>query len=1434
MLLSLFVLAAVLLGFTACSDMMEKLGNISLTIVLDTPDVQAASYSLEGLHTNLNSRFTLRDITPPRHSLSSLKKGTWDLTVTAFNADGDQIGAGTSRVDLKEGQIAETTLLVVFNQAVPTASGFTFAAPTRFDSSDGILSGTTANMEYRLASEPEDTPYTACTEGTTILGTGTYLVRYAAAHGLRASEPLSVTVPQYQPIQLTIGDPALTTGKVYDGTTEVSGTVTLGALGGVRESDTVTVSARTTYDDKSSGSGKTITLTYTLGGPDAGNYIKPVDKTVTGSIEKKPLTISGTTITNSKVYDGATSSAVISHGALSGIVTGDTVTVTASAAYIDNSAGTDKTITVSYTLGDTDAANYHKPIDDSSFIGEITKKQLTVSSTEPTLAKQYDGTTSVQLQNSGNLIGVVPGDAVTLQTTATYADTTIGSGKQITVRYAISGDTTNYLVPENATFNGGQITQKQLTVSNLALTSSKVYDGTTSVAAPTFSFDGQVLGEDVRVTATATYDSPTAGNVKQITVAYALEGTDKGNYLKPIDPAATFMGVISKKQLTASGTELTLTKVYDGNTAAAITVSGTLSGIAAGDAVDFSVTAAYTSETAGESKDIIVVYSLTGDAKDNYVKPESYVRVGVIQKRQLQVTTPTTVATTKIYDRTLSAQITQYSSLSGVIPGDTVTLATTAAYVTKSAEIDKSIWVHYAIDGADKSNYIQPADVLATSQGVITKKQLTVTGTTITASKVYDGTTSAAVGLPGSLAGVVSGDSVYVSATAAYDTKAAGTGKPITLTYTLFGTDQNNYFKPVDSIASQAGEITPKQLGIQILDLPSNKVYDGTTSAAAPTFNLYGKIGSDDVALTATATYETPTAEIGKKISIVYSLSGIDQNNYLKPNDLLTTPSCAIIKKQLTISEPTLETTAKVYDGTTAVAGTVTPGTLSGVVEGDDVTVGAAASYQSANVTYGVSGGEFNPITVVYSLSGLNAINYYPPVNKQLSGAIVKKQLSVSNTVFPASKVYDKTSTITITSPGTLSGVIGSDDVSLSNVVAYFSGIASDDVGTNKAVTINYTISGTHANNYHLNSDTSKKASITAAMLTATVGDYTQQYGSAVPAFTVNVTGFVAGDSATNIWGYTAPTATAGTNSSSAAGTYTIRISGGSAPNYSFNMTDTGTLTIVKPAGPAISGTIDGYYPTSNENQTIVNITGFTPNQTGIEAEIASYGTFIPYYPDFVIDSRGRTLLYLPSPASTTTKIRFRVKETSTHAPGPATEITLAPRPLAIGDYYEGGIVAYISTSSNLAELTHGLIAAKSDVSPAGIAWSYGLSTQIGTANGIGMGFSNTNSIVARLGSSASSYAAGKARYYTGGGYSDWFLPSQNELIEVWRNRMAIGNFITTLESFYWSSSENDMIRFPDDINRAWAVNFDSTLVNATMYASIQTTALHVRPVRYF
>jgi hypothetical protein len=75
-------------------------------------------------------------------------------------------------------------------------------------------------------------------------------------------------------------------------------------------------------------------------------------------------------------------------------------------------------------------------------------------------------------------------------------------------------------------------------------------------------------------------------------------------------------------------------------------------------------------------------------------------------------------------------------------------------------------------------------------------------------------------------------------------------------------------------------------------------------------------------------------------------------------------------------------------------------------------------------------------------------------------------------------------------------------------------------------------------------------------------------------------------------------------------------------------------------------------------------------------------------------------------------------------------------------------------------------------------------------ATAIGMGMSNTNQIYARfttVGSVATTdYAAGIAWAYTNNSKTDWFLPSKDELDQLWANKSAFGMFA----SKYWSSSE--------------------------------------------
>lgn len=128
-----------------------------------------------------------------------------------------------------------------------------------------------------------------------------------------------------------------------------------------------------------------------------------------------------------------------------------------------------------------------------------------------------------------------------------------------------------------------------------------------------------------------------------------------------------------------------------------------------------------------------------------------------------------------------------------------------------------------------------------------------------------------------------------------------------------------------------------------------------------------------------------------------------------------------------------------------------------------------------------------------------------------------------------------------------------------------------------------------------------------------------------------------------------------------------------------------------------------------------------------------------------------------------------------------------------VGDLYGGGIVAYILQSGDPgyeAGKTKGLIAAVSDQS-SGIAWITGGSTQTtlngNTGTAIGTGTANTAAMAAQSG-----YTGGAAKVcldYRGGGYSDWYLPSQGEMYVITQNRIYIG----TLNTFYfWTSTEGN------------------------------------------
>ena len=172
-----------------------------------------------------------------------------------------------------------------------------------------------------------------------------------------------------------------------------------------------------------------------------------------------------------------------------------------------------------------------------------------------------------------------------------------------------------------------------------------------------------------------------------------------------------------------------------------------------------------------------------------------------------------------------------------------------------------------------------------------------------------------------------------------------------------------------------------------------------------------------------------------------------------------------------------------------------------------------------------------------------------------------------------------------------------------------------------------------------------------------------------------------------------------------------------------------------------------------------------------------------------------------------------------------------------------GGIVFYAGASFT----SNGQTVRYLEAAPSGwngttsdpqVAWS-DTTTSISTTATIGTGYTNSVNMVSK--SATSGYAGTLARSYSGGGKTDWYLPSYDELAALYTNRAYVPGIVEAFDTSttpaalftYWSSTQSTTT------TQAKAYGFASSNVTGNGWKDVSksdstTAAGRVRPIRAF
>jgi mucin-19 len=749
-------------------------------------------------------------------------------------------------------------------------------------------------------------------------------------------------------------------------------------------------------------------------------------------------------------------------------------------------------------------------------------------------------------------------DVTALGGALSYAGTAIAATHVGTYVITPQGLTSsNYAI----TFVNGELSINQAALTITATAQNKEYGATlTGTTGYTqFTTSGLQNGETVGSVTVAYANGHTAvAAVNTYLDAIALSAATGGTFT-PANYAITYESgdlTVTTKALTITatnaskiqGTEYTFDQ-------SAPSINFSVEGLINADAVT-SVTLASAGSAMGAALGdyAIVVSDAIGTGLANY--SISYTNGTLTVTDKIVLTISDLVVSNKVYDGSVTATVTNWGTLNGIVNGDDVSLdisSATAAFADKEAEVDKSVTLSTIhLQGADAAKYTLTIPVPTAS---ITPRPL-VLNTFVADSKSYDGLATVLSGA-GFSDDRVGGDALQFAYDVAFEDALAGVDKAVEFTNIIIngGADATNYTLATTTGTAQAS-ITPKALVVTANNV--SKEYGSILAGGAEYANItiVGLVAGE-TAESVTVQYaggHSPSAVVGVYADAI-EISEITGGTFNVANYSVTYEfgDVTVTAKDITITATPQD---KVYGTVLSNAAGYTAFSVTGIANAE--TVGSVSvNYISGHLGADATGLYAGAIQISLATGGSFVASNYNITYATGDLTVIAKDLTI--TANNQSKTYDgaifPNGDYTVSYAGFENG---EDAAALGGALSYTgTAMAATNVGT-------YVITpqGLTSSNYAI-TFVDGELSINQAQLTVTADNKTVTYGDAVPALTYTITGFVNGEDASVVsgaatlsTGYVATTAVAASPVSITPAQGTL-----SADNYSFTFVD-GTVTI--------------------------------------------------------------------------------------------------------------------------------------------------------------------------------------------------------------------------------------------------------------------------------